>query len=260
MNANQRNTSWRKRALITAALTAGVLAATVWAVQPTGDDHHLGSASGPLITADATNENGSWQWLAVRTRSELNLDNSGIVGDVVDRAASATGLSRSAASEEEHADREATLADAWHLAQRYAHCTDTCAGEQPTIELPDSLVGGSIGLVSTLAYIDHLVEGDLTGGLHIAATGAVTTQLTDKIDAPVLPVGGVRFKLDEARDHGAQLTLIPGDNVADEGVNLAERNTVDDSNPIIAVNTIDDALVVLCQHNSKPACELIAAN
>lgn len=258
MHTNQRNTSWRTRVMILGALCAAVLAAGTWATQSTGEDHLVGSTSGDLVTGQPTNTNGSWQWLAIRTRNELNADAFNGVSGLLNSAANALGGDHSAASEEDHAARSATLADAWHLAQRYANCTDDCAGDQPSIELPDSLVGGSIGLVATLAYIDHLVEGDLTGGLRIAATGAVTTNLTDKIDAPVLPVGGVQHKLDEAASHGAQLTFIPSDNLADEGVNIEARNAADHSNLIVAVDTIDDALAVLCENNSAAACDLVA--
>lgn len=63
--------------------------------------------------------------------------------------------------------------------------------------------GSSAGLVTTLAWVDALTDGDLTAGRDIAATGAIAP------DGTVLPVAGVQFKLQAAADADVDLALIP---------------------------------------------------
>ena len=94
-------------------------------------------------------------------------------------------------------------------------------------------VGGpSAGLAFTLAIIDDLTPGDLTGGENVAVTGAITP------NGKVEDVGGVEQKAAVARQQGAVLMLTPRSEVE-----LAERTAGD--MPVVGVRNIDDALRAL---------------
>jgi Lon-like protease len=89
-----------------------------------------------------------------------------------------------------------------------------------TISLGD--VGGpSAGLVFATAIVDRLTPGDLTGGRTVAGTG--TIDATGRVG----PIGGIRFKMDAARQDGATAFLVPAGNCdeartgAPEGLVLA---------------------------------------
>jgi PDZ domain-containing protein len=61
-------------------------------------------------------------------------------------------------------------------------------------------------MMFSLAIIDLLTEGPMTGGGHVAGTGTIDP------DGTVGPIGGIRQKLVGARDAGAGLFLAPADN------------------------------------------------
>jgi Lon-like protease len=94
-------------------------------------------------------------------------------------------------------------------------------------------VGGpSAGLAFTLAIVDDLTPGDLTGGENVAVTGAI------RPNGKVTDVGGVEQKAAVARQQGAVLMLAPRSEV-----DLAERTAGD--MPVVGVRDIDDALRAL---------------
>lgn len=71
-------------------------------------------------------------------------------------------------------------------------------------------VGGpSAGLMFSLAILDKLTPGSLTGGRFIAGTGTITP------DGQVGPIGGIQQKMIAARDAGATVFLTPADNCAE---------------------------------------------
>lgn len=70
----------------------------------------------------------------------------------------------------------------------------------------DKVVGPSAGLMFSLAIIDKLTPGDLTGGRHVAGTGEITP------DGKVAPIGGIAQKMQGAKDAGATLFLAPSAN------------------------------------------------
>jgi PDZ domain-containing protein len=99
------------------------------------------------------------------------------------------------------------------------------------IELRPGDVGGpSAGMMHTLAIIDSLTEGDLTGGEVIAGTGTI------RIDGTIGPIGGIRQKVVGAEAAGASYILVPVDNY--ERALTAERSSIE----IVPVATIQEAV------------------
>ncbi len=94
--------------------------------------------------------------------------------------------------------------------------------------------GPSAGLAFTLAIIDDLTPGDLTGGRRVAITGTIEP------DGTVGPVGGVRQKAVAAHDAGATLMLVPPDEFKDAKAHA-------DGMKVVSVRTLDDALNALHQ-------------
>ncbi|MGU3431481.1 PDZ domain-containing protein [Actinomycetes bacterium M1A6_2h] len=74
-----------------------------------------------------------------------------------------------------------------------------------TFNLAD-IGGPSAGLMFTLAVIDKLSPGELSGGRFVAGTGTITS------DGTVGPIGGIPYKLIAAREAGATTFLVPADN------------------------------------------------
>jgi PDZ domain-containing protein len=99
--------------------------------------------------------------------------------------------------------------------------------------------GPSAGLAFTLAVLDEMTPGNLTGGDDVAVTGAIT------LDGSVTEVGGVAQKAVAARDAGARLMLVPRPEV-----DLARERAGD--MPVAGVRTLDDALRALRRHGGDP--------
>jgi len=96
------------------------------------------------------------------------------------------------------------------------------------------VAGPSAGLAFTLALLDNLDPGDLTGGKRVAVTGTID------INGTVGPVGGVTQKTAAARRAGAVAFLVPPEE---------ERDARRHAGPmrIITIRTLDDALAALQQ-------------
>lgn len=78
------------------------------------------------------------------------------------------------------------------------------------VKINTQLVGGpSAGLAFTLAIIDDLTPGSLTGGKQVAVTGTIAP------DGSVGEVGGVEQKAITARTNGVHLMIVPKSEVAD---------------------------------------------
>jgi PDZ domain-containing protein len=99
--------------------------------------------------------------------------------------------------------------------------------------------GPSAGLAFTLAIIDDLTPGDLTGGRKVAVTGTILP------DGHVGVVGGVEQKTVTARENGATLMIVP----ADEAKAAREHAG---GMRIVAVKTIGDALRALRRAGGDP--------
>jgi len=92
-------------------------------------------------------------------------------------------------------------------------------------------VGGpSAGLMLSLGIIDELTENDLSGGKIIAGTGTINYL------GEVGSIGGIRQKLEGAKENGAQLFLAPVDNCTDVGSKTYK------SMPVVAVKNLTEAV------------------
>ncbi|MGH3383731.1 MAG: YlbL family protein [Nocardioidaceae bacterium] len=78
-----------------------------------------------------------------------------------------------------------------------------------SIELGDRIGGPSAGLMFSLAIVDKLTPGPMTGGLHVAGTGEIANT------GEVGPIGGIQQKIAGADDAGADVFLVPADNCAE---------------------------------------------
>ncbi len=95
-------------------------------------------------------------------------------------------------------------------------------------------VGGpSAGLAFTLAVLDVLTPGELTGGHRVAVTGTMS------LDGVVGPVGGGAQKAITVRDSGYEAFLVPLDEVEEV------RDAIGDGVEVIGVGTLEDALEAL---------------
>lgn len=92
--------------------------------------------------------------------------------------------------------------------------------------------GPSAGLALTLGLLDVLSNGDLTGGHRVAATGTIN------LDGTVGDVGGVAQKAVAVRRAGAQLFLVPP-----QELKAAQSNA--GSMKVMAVSTLQQALADL---------------
>ena len=102
---------------------------------------------------------------------------------------------------------------------------------------PEGVGGASGGLIYTLALVDALEIGDLSGGLRVAATGSIET------DGTVGKVSGVPQKLEAARDWGADVVFVPiGSGVLTGVVNGLE---------IVPVRSAQEAISYLCEHGGS---------
>ena len=96
-------------------------------------------------------------------------------------------------------------------------------------------VGGpSAGLAFTLALLDELTPGELTGGAKIAVTGEI------ELDGGVGEIGGLRQKTIAVRRAGATAFLVPAGQVA-EAQKAAEGSNL----KVIGVTTLEEALHAL---------------
>lgn len=129
-----------------------------------------------------------------------------------------------------------------------------------TVDLPfdvsidTAAVGGpSAGAAFTLALIDELTKGDLTGGRDIAVTGTI------RLDGTIGPIGGLEQKVHAVKQHGVEVFLIPAEQVElaepdpDQPVDgldgLCRWECLNDAGGgevvLIPVATLDEALAVL---------------
>lgn len=137
---------------------------------------------------------------------------------------------------EEHTYEVETVKGEDGHAQVGLSLTDSVDFDFPVdVDIDTGQVGGpSAGLAFSLAVIDELTEGELTGGKVVAVTGQINT------DGTVEEVGGVEQKAVAARRAGAVLMLVP------RGEAPAARRFAGDMK-VVAVSNLDDALAALAE-------------
>jgi PDZ domain-containing protein len=115
-----------------------------------------------------------------------------------------------------------------------------------TIDFNLANVGGpSAGLVFSLAVIDKLTTGDLSGDKFVAGTGTIDA------DGKVGSIGGITHKIAAAHDAGASVFLVPAEN-CDEA-RSAHENGMD----LVEVENLGgavDALKALSAGGEAPRC------
>ncbi|MCZ9309201.1 PDZ domain-containing protein [Corynebacterium uberis] len=90
--------------------------------------------------------------------------------------------------------------------------------------------GPSAGLIFSLAVVDKLSPGSVTGGKFVAGTGTIAE------DGTVGPIGGIEHKVTAAQEAGAEVFLSPAANCQ------AALGGKHDSMTVIKVDTLDSAL------------------
>ena len=102
------------------------------------------------------------------------------------------------------------------------------------VDIDSGNVGGpSAGLAFTLAVLDVLSPGELTGGLDVAVTGTIDGE------GNVGDVGGVRQKTAAAIDEGYDVLLVPSAEFEEA------RERAGGAIEVIAVDTLREALDAL---------------
>ncbi len=102
-----------------------------------------------------------------------------------------------------------------------------------TVDIDSGNVGGnSAGLAFTLAVLDELTEGSLTGGKRVAVTGTI------ELDGTVGEVGGIPQKAVAARRAGAEYLLVPRSLEPQAKMNAGSMQ-------VIPVSNLDEALAAL---------------
>lgn len=95
-------------------------------------------------------------------------------------------------------------------------------------------VGGpSAGMIFSLAVIDKLSPGELTGGRNVAGTGTIAD------DGTVGPIGGITHKLAAAKNAGVELFLAPEDNCGEV------EKFKPGSMTVASVSALDDAVAAM---------------
>lgn len=109
------------------------------------------------------------------------------------------------------------------------------------IDIDTGEVGGpSAGLAFTLAILDRMTPGSLTGDHRVAVTGTI------ELDGSVGPVGGVQFKTQAAIEQGAKLMLVPPDELQEA------RTAAHGRLQVKAVRSLDEALAALEAFGGDP--------
>jgi PDZ domain-containing protein len=101
------------------------------------------------------------------------------------------------------------------------------------VQIASGDIGGpSAGLMWALGVTDVLTPGDLTDGRRVAGTGTVD------LEGAVGPIGGVRLKVAAAEEAGAEVFLVPTENLAEA---RGAGHTID----LVAVATVEGAVRAL---------------
>ncbi|HNP56112.1 MAG TPA: PDZ domain-containing protein [Gordonia sp. (in: high G+C Gram-positive bacteria)] len=130
----------------------------------------------------------------------------------------------------------------------YLGVTPVVVNADPAMKITMNVgdIGGpSAGLMLSLALVDKLTPGSLTGGKFIAGTGTITD------DGKVGPIGGITHKMEGAREKGATVFLVPADNCREALTDVPDGLT------LVKVETLPgaiDALNNVVAGKAAPSC------
>lgn len=115
---------------------------------------------------------------------------------------------------------------------------DTTQVELPfAVDIDTGRIGGpSAGLAFTLALLDELTPGELTGGRRVAATGTID------VNGNVGPIGGLHQKAVAVRNAGADAFIVPASQSEQD---LAIAREIMGAENVFPVSNLDEALAVL---------------
>jgi PDZ domain-containing protein len=120
------------------------------------------------------------------------------------------------------------------------------------VSIDTSQIGGpSAGLAMTLAILDQMTKGNLTGGKRVAVTGTINP------DGSVGEIGEIRLKAIAVRARGAQIFIVPActlptaeDPTCRPDLAAAQKNAK--GVKVIPVKTLDEALQALEANGGDP--------
>lgn len=107
--------------------------------------------------------------------------------------------------------------------------------------------GPSAGLMFSLAVVDKLSPGDISGGKFVAGTGTISA------DGTVGPIGGITHKVAAAQHAGAEVFLVPEGNCSE-----AASRSYDGDIDLLSVDSLDGAVEALEKYNNgddTPTCD-----
>ncbi len=109
------------------------------------------------------------------------------------------------------------------------------------VDIGTGAIGGpSAGLAFTIATLDALTKGDITGGKTVAVTGTID------VNGNVGEIGGLRQKTIAVIRAGADVFIVPKGEIAD-----AQKAAVGSRLRVVGVETLDDALKVLADEGGN---------
>lgn len=109
------------------------------------------------------------------------------------------------------------------------------------LQTPTGMNGASGGLMHALVYLDHLLGGKLHGGRLIAGTGTIDPE------GNVGPVGAMKIKAAAAKQAGAEVLFVPGEQYLEAAEIFPQT---------VPVDTLQDAIRWLCRGGGpSPLCE-----
>lgn len=104
------------------------------------------------------------------------------------------------------------------------------------VDVKETDIGGpSAGLAFSLALLNMLTPGDITGGADVAATGTITA------DGKVGRVGGLEQKIAAANDSDASIFLVPNEELEEA------KRYADDDLKVVGVESLNDAVQALAE-------------
>ena len=117
------------------------------------------------------------------------------------------------------------------------------------VDIDTGDIGGpSAGLAFTLALIDELSSGDLTGPRDVAVTGTIS------LDGSVGAIGGLAQKVSAVRQNGYDVFLVPASQPElDDPEQLQRLEDIAQGDvEIVPVESLDDALAALAERGGDP--------